>query len=154
VSCTTTHDSGLVATPRALRLLPILFILSAAGNGAAAQDRTSEAGCATAIVLPAECYRRLDRAARGEAAARAPDHRYEGLAIGAGAGAVLGVLGGLAVCGQSDDPDKNCAWWAVQGGLGLGALGGLTGLLIGGLFPKEDKESVPADSIPRDTVPP
>jgi hypothetical protein len=146
------HSIRHVATRSGLGLV---LLLGVAEGEAAAQHRAAEPGCATAVVLPAECYRRFDRAARGEVAAgRAPDHRYEGLAIGAGAGAVLGVLGGLAVCGQSDDPDKNCAWWAVQGGLGLGALGGLTGLLIGGLFPKEDKEPMPADSIPRDTVPP
>jgi hypothetical protein len=135
-------------TGKPRRALGLLFALCVAGGGAAAQDRAAEPGCATAIVLPSECYRRFELAARAEpSAARAPDHRYEGLAIGAAAGAALGVVGGLAVCGQSDDPDTNCALWAIWGGLGIGALGGLTGLLIGAQFPKE--EAAPKDSVPQ-----
>jgi len=77
--------------------------------------------------------------------ARAPDHRYEGLAIGFGAGAALGVLLGLVVCEQSEDPDLDCGGRVVLMGIGVGALGGLTGLLIGAQFPKGPK-ATPADS--------
>jgi hypothetical protein len=77
--------------------------------------------------------------------ARAPDYRYEGLAIGFGAGAALGVLLGLVACEQSEDPDFNCAGTVVLAGIGVGALGGLTGALIGAQFPK-GPEATPADS--------
>jgi hypothetical protein len=136
-------------TWRALALL----LLAGAGQKVEAQARAptfeqigAEPACLPAIVPSHECFRHQDSARRGAPfAARAPDHRYEGLAIGAAIGAVVGVLGGLAVCGQSDDPNTSCAQFAIGGGLGLGLLGGLTGLLIGAQFPKEP-EAAPPDS--------
>ena len=67
----------------------------------------------------------------------APDHRYEGLAIGAVAGGVGGLLLSWAICGQSDEVGKSCTGTVILGTLGGAALGGLAGLLIGGFFPKE-----------------
>jgi hypothetical protein len=74
-------------------------------------------------------------------AVQAPDHRWEGMAIGAGVGAIaFGLLGAVA-CGQSDSAD-NCAGIVVGTGL-LGAFcGGIAGGLIGGSIPKDE----PADS--------
>jgi hypothetical protein len=130
-----------------------LLLLAGAGQKMEAQSRAltfeeigSQPACRPAIVPSRECFRHQDSARRGAPfAARAPDHRYEGLAIGAAVGAAVGILGGLAVCGQSDDPDTSCAKLATAGGLGLGLLGGLTGLLIGAQFPKEP-EAAPPDS--------
>jgi uncharacterized protein YcfJ len=103
--------------------------------------------CSIAIVPTRECFRHSDLLIyRRHVSARAPDHRYEGLAIGAGLGAVGGVLLGLAVCGQSDDPDTNSTACAIGGGLGGAVLGGFVGLLVGAQFPKE--EAAPRDSVP------
>ena len=73
---------------------------------------------------------------------QAPDHRWEGAAIGAGVGAVaFGLLGAIA-CGQSDSDNTNCTGVVVGTAL-LGVLaGGITGGLIGGSIPKEE----PTDS--------
>lgn len=74
-------------------------------------------------------------------AVRAPDHRWEGMAVGAAAGALAFGLLGAIVCGQSDSTD-DCTGIMVGSGL-LGAFaGGITGGLIGGAIPKE----VAADS--------
>jgi hypothetical protein len=71
----------------------------------------------------------------------APDHRWEGMAIGAGVGAVAFGLLAAVVCGQSESTD-NCTGPVLGVGL-LGAFcGGITGGLIGGAIPKEE----PADS--------
>lgn len=71
------------------------------------------------------------------AGARAPDHRWEGMAIGAGVGAVAFGLLGAAICAQSDAND-DCTGVVLGAGL-LGAFcGGITGGLIGGAIPKED----------------
>jgi hypothetical protein len=74
-------------------------------------------------------------------AARAPDHRWEGMAIGAGAGALaFGVLA-AGLCSQSESTDS-CTGIVVGTAL-LGAfVGGVTGGLIGGSIPKGE----PADS--------
>ena len=72
---------------------------------------------------------------------RAPDHRWEGMAIGAGIGALAFGLLGAAMCGQSDSND-DCTGVVLGVGL-LGAFcGGVTGGLIGGSIPKDD----PADT--------
>jgi hypothetical protein len=77
-------------------------------------------------------------------AVRAPDHRWEGMAIGAGVGAIAFGLLGAVVCGQSDSVD-NCTGIVVGTGL-LGAFcGGIVGGLIGGAIPKDE----PADSTSR-----
>lgn len=74
-------------------------------------------------------------------AGRAPDHRWEGMAIGAGVGAIAFGLLGAAVCGQSDSTD-DCTGIVIGTGL-IGAFcGGVTGGLIGGAIPKGE----PADS--------
>lgn len=68
----------------------------------------------------------------------APDHRWEGMAIGAGAGALAFVLLGAAVCGQSEGSEgDNCTLTLVGAGLLGGFVGGITGGLIGGAIPKE-----------------
>src|SRR5919106_4444282 len=71
----------------------------------------------------------------------APDHRWEGMAIGAGVGAVAFGLLGAVVCGQSESHD-DCTGIVLGTSL-LGAFaGGITGGLIGGAIPKDE----PADS--------
>ena len=75
----------------------------------------------------------------GATFARAPDHRYEGAAIGAlvfGLGGAY-LVGGL--CASSDNSD-NCGIAALKAGIGLGALGALTGALIGAQFSKDTGE--------------
>lgn len=74
-------------------------------------------------------------------AAQAPDYRWEGMAIGAGAGALgFGFLGAV-VCGLSES-SNNCTMAVVGAGV-LGAFcGGIIGGVIGGAMPKEE----PADS--------
>jgi hypothetical protein len=74
-------------------------------------------------------------------AAQAPDYRWEGMAIGAGVGALgFGFLGAV-FCGLSES-SNNCTM-AVVGGVALGAFcGGIIGGVIGGAMPKEE----PADS--------
>lgn len=74
-------------------------------------------------------------------AAQAPDYRWEGMAIGAGVGALgFGFLG-VVICGASDSADCNMS--AVLGVGLLGAFcGGIIGGVIGGAMPKEE----PADS--------
>lgn len=72
---------------------------------------------------------------------RAPDHRWEGMAIGASAGALAFGLLAAAVCSQSES--TSCDTGAVVGVGLLGAFaGGITGGLIGGAIPKGE----PADS--------
>ncbi|HEX7337256.1 MAG TPA: hypothetical protein VF252_08615 [Gemmatimonadales bacterium] len=69
------------------------------------------------------------------AVSQAPDHRWEGMAIGAGVGALAFGLLGAAICGQSDSND-DCFGMVLGVGL-LGAFcGGVTGGLIGGAIPK------------------
>jgi hypothetical protein len=103
--------------------------------------------CSVSLVPTRECFRHSDLLIHGQhAGAKAPDYRYEGLAIGGVIGGVGGLLLGLAVCGQSDDPDTNTTACAIGGGLGGAVLGGFVGLLVGGLFPKE--EAAPKDSVP------
>jgi hypothetical protein len=71
----------------------------------------------------------------------APDYRWEGMAIGAGAGALAFGLLGAAACGQSESIDDCTGMVLGIGLLGVFA-GGITGGLIGGAIPKEE----PADS--------
>jgi hypothetical protein len=106
----------------------LLLILCIAGDPATAQSHTAELSCSSAIVLPAECYRRL--------------------------GLVGGVLLGAAICRHVEGPDESCTWPAVRGGIGGGVVLGLLGLLIGAQFPKGGTEPAPADSAACDTVPP
>jgi hypothetical protein len=74
----------------------------------------------------------------------APDYRWEGLAIGAGAGAIAFALLGAAVCAQSES-GGDCIGPVLGVGL-IGALaGGVTGGLIGGAITKGE----PADSTPQ-----
>jgi len=65
--------------------------------------------------------------------ARAPDYRYEGMGIGAGVGLVVGILGGFAICHQSD---ASCSTLVPLTGLAGAAILGFTGLMIGGAFDK------------------
>jgi hypothetical protein len=64
-----------------------------------------------------------------------PDYRWEGMAVGAGVGAVAFGLLGAAACGTSDSID-NCTG-VVLGTALLGVFaGGITGGLIGGAIPR------------------
>jgi hypothetical protein len=102
--------------------------------------------CSVAVVPPAECFRRSDLRIHGHHLyAKAPDHRYEGLTIGAVAGGVGGLLLSWALCGQSDEVGKSCTGAVILGTLGGAALGGFAGLMIGAQFPKET--TAPADSV-------
>jgi hypothetical protein len=103
--------------------------------------------CSQPIVRSLECIHQGSAAAASAFASRAPDHRYEGMAIGAGIGAVLGVLVGVWACQMSEDPDANCTTRGVVGGLG-GAVGvGFIGMMIGAQFPKGEQEPAPGDSL-------
>jgi hypothetical protein len=139
------------------RLGLALLLLAGAAGTAQAQRRPPEIEHAAvlfiaqpcpAVILPSShCFQNQDSAGLEWLGARAPDHRYEGLAIGAGLGALLGVLGGLVACEQTEDTNASCTRYAIVGGLGIAALGGLTGLLIGAQFPKEPGEPAPRDSV-------
>ena len=75
----------------------------------------------------------------------APDHRWEGMAIGAGVGALAFSLLGAALCGQSESTD-NCTGTVIGVGL-LGAFaGGITGGLVGGAIPKEEAADSSSES--------
>jgi hypothetical protein len=68
--------------------------------------------------------------------APAPDHRWEGMAIGALSLGLLGAIAGSQLCHVSDSSNQHCTRTAVELGL-LGAfVGGITGGLIGGTIPK------------------
>jgi hypothetical protein len=54
---------------------------------------------------------------------------------------VGGLLLSWVLCGQSDEVGKSCTGTVIAGTLGGAALGGLAGLLIGGMFPKESSLS-------------
>ena len=103
--------------------------------------------CQPVIIPASECFRKADSPPQRveNLSARAPDHRYEGLAIGAVLGAIGGGLLGAVACGQSDDPGFNCTGAVVGIGLLGAGLGGLTGLLVGAQFPK-GSQTAPADS--------
>jgi hypothetical protein len=103
--------------------------------------------CSAPILGSLECIHHESAAAASTFASRAPDHRYEGMAIGGGIGAVLGVLVGIWACQMSEDPDANCATRGVVGGLGGAVLVGFVGMMIGAQFPKGDQEPAPADSL-------
>src|SRR5437773_1049355 len=67
---------------------------------------------------------------------RAPDHRWEGLVIGAAVLGASGVVLGAHFCQVSDSANKHCFRSAVSLGL-LGVFGGgIIGGLIGGSIPK------------------
>jgi hypothetical protein len=104
--------------------------------------------CRTVIIPASECFRQAHASPQRvpNLATRVPDHRYEGLAIGAVLGAVAGGLLGAVACGQSEDPNTSCTAAILGIGLLGGGLGGLTGLLIGAQFPK-GSQAAPADSI-------
>jgi hypothetical protein len=132
----------------------LLLLGSGLARTVAAQARSSveaitfgASQCRPAIIPMSECFRQADASPLRiqNFATRAPDHRYEGLAVGFVLGAVGGGLLGAVVCGQSDDVDENCTKAVLGIGLLGGALGGLTGLLIGAQFPKGPK-TAPADS--------
>jgi hypothetical protein len=135
----------------------LLLLVSGLEQTVAAQARSSVteqwigilgiSRCQPVIVPPSECFRQADSSPQRveNLSARVPDHRYEGRAIGAVLGAIGGGLLGAVACGQSDDPDFNCTKAVLGIGLGVGVLGGLTGLLIGAQFPKGPKTE-PADS--------
>lgn len=97
--------------------------------------------CGSELVPTRECFRYANATARRPATLpmRAPDHRYEGLAVGFALGAVAGGLLGAVACGQSDNAQESCAGDVVKGGLILGGLGGLAGLLVGGAIAKTPK---------------
>jgi hypothetical protein len=128
-----------------------LFLLAGAAQPAAGQmgAPVSSPICALAITPASECFRELDsRALEINHTAWAPDHRYEGMAIGGGLGVVGGLILGSAICGLSEDPDTSGAGCVIAGGLGMGVLAGFVGMMIGAQFPKETaaRDSALSDS--------
>ena len=74
---------------------------------------------------------------------RSPDHRWEGLAIGALTFAAAGIYAGSRFCQLSDSVNKHCFRTSLKLGL-LGAFtGGIIGGLIGGTIPKPPSDSIP-----------
>jgi hypothetical protein len=97
--------------------------------------------CPSASIPTRECLQQ--QSARSEQLdRRAPDHRYEGLGIGGAIGAAVGVIGGFAICSQSDVTCGKLVPWTT---LSFGAIGAFIGLLVGAQFPQESKEPVPPD---------
>lgn len=132
----------------------LLLLVSGLEQTVAAQARSSveaitlgASQCRPVIIPRSECFRQWDTPSRQlrNFATRAPDHRYEGLAIGAVVGAIGGGLLGAVACGQSDDPGFHCTGAVLGIGLLGAGLGGLTGLLVGAQFPK-GSQAAPADS--------
>lgn len=75
-------------------------------------------------------------------AGKAPDHRWEGMAIGAGVGTAAFGLLGLVACGARQEASGGCTGLVIGLGLGGALAGGVIGGLIGIAFPKGE----PADS--------
>jgi len=71
-------------------------------------------------------------------AARTPDYRWEGLAIGAIGLGAFSAYGANWWCHDSDSntSGKNCLLATLFGALAGATVGGVTGGLIGGLIPK------------------
>jgi hypothetical protein len=135
----------------------LLLLLSGLAQNVAAQAQSpveaisfGVSRCPSVIIPASECFRQADAASQPmrNLSARSPDHRYEGLAVGAVLGAVGGGLLGAVVCAQADDANQDCTKTTIGVGLVGGGLGGLLGLLIGAQFPKEPK-TAPADSTAR-----
>jgi hypothetical protein len=138
----------------------LLLLVSGLEQTVAAQARSSvteqwigtpgASRCQPVVIPASECFRQAAAPPQRVEifATRAPDHRYEGLAIGAVLGAVGGGLLGAVACGQSDDPGFNCTGAVLGIGLLGAGLGGLTGLLVGAQFPK-GQPTAPADSTAR-----
>jgi hypothetical protein len=131
-----------------------MLLLSGLAQTVAAQARSpveaisvGVSGCRPVITPASECFRQAEASSQPmrNLSARAPDHRYEGLAVGAVLGAVGGGLLGAVVCAQADDANQDCTKATIGVGLVGGGLGGLLGLLIGAQFPKEPK-TAPANS--------
>ena len=73
--------------------------------------------------------------------APAPDHRWEGLVIGAvSLGASAAYIGGH-YCRLSDSATKHCVRTAIQLGALGGFAGGIIGGLVGGMIPKAPSDS-------------
>lgn len=129
-------------------LLCLVFAAPSAAAQVAPVVRTS---CASALTPTAACFRQLEsRRHEGGGNARAPDHRYEGMAIGGGIGLVGGALLGLGFCGLSE-ANTSSTQCAIVGGLGMGILAGFVGMMIGAQFPKEEagtnEQPAPSDSV-------
>jgi hypothetical protein len=132
----------------------LLLLVSGVERTVAAQLRSpvepiafGASECRPVIIPASECFRQAAASPQRipNLSARAPDHRYEGLAVGAVLGAIGGGLLGAVACGQSEDPGFNCTGAVLGIGLLGAGLGGLTGLLVGAQFPKEPK-TTPVDS--------
>jgi hypothetical protein len=65
-----------------------------------------------------------------------PTYWKEGALVGALLGGTVGALGGAAICGQADEPGKDCTGSTILGGVVGGVLLAIPGALVGGLFPK------------------
>jgi hypothetical protein len=78
---------------------------------------------------------------------KAPDYRYEGLAMGAGVGLVVGILAGSAICSQSDVSCTTLIPLTALSGVGFF---GFIGLMVGGGFdkPRAEDPPTPTDSLP------
>jgi hypothetical protein len=68
-----------------------------------------------------------------------PTYWKEGALVGGILGGALGALAGSGLCGQSEEPDKNCTGSTILGGMVGALILGIPGALVGGLFPKRLK---------------
>jgi hypothetical protein len=67
------------------------------------------------------------------------DYRYTGFLIGGVGLGALGAYAGYGLCEYSEDPSMTtarCIASGVAGFLIAGFIGGITGAMVGGLFPK------------------
>jgi hypothetical protein len=73
---------------------------------------------------------------------KAPDHRWEGLVVGAAFVGLLGASLGGGFCGYDGIGARpNCVWPTIKGFLFGATLGGVTGGLLGSLIPKPPPDS-------------
>ena len=73
---------------------------------------------------------------------KAPDHRWEGLVVGAAFVGLLGASLGDGFCGYDGIGARpNCVWPTIKGFLFGATLGGVTGGLLGSLIPKPPPDS-------------
>lgn len=68
-----------------------------------------------------------------------PTFWKEGALVGGILGGALGALAGSGLCGQSEEPNKNCTGSTILGGMVGALILGIPGALVGGLFPKRPK---------------
>jgi len=73
---------------------------------------------------------------------KAPDHRWEGLVVGATFVGLLGTAIGGGLCGYDETGTRRHCLWSTLEGFAFGAvIGGVTGGLLGSLIPKPPPDS-------------